>query len=107
MAGTTPRVCGGSREGIERRLQVEVPGGTYVEKRRERRAHPNRIRLAVATLAVVGAVGMTVVQAGPASANRSYHACFGTEFTAEEFAHAPGLPVEGEHVPVANGGCHE
>ena len=53
------------------------------------------------SLAAVGAVGLTVGLATPASANQAHHGCFGAEVVAEEIHHAPGFPVANELVPAA------
>ena len=73
------------------------------------RTRRNRIRTAVMSLAVVGAVGLTVGLATPASANQAHHGCFGAEVIAEEFAHAPSFPVAHELVPAAipPGSCED
>jgi hypothetical protein len=60
-----------------------------------------RIRTAVVGLAAIGAAGMTVGLATPASANQAQHGCFGAEVVAEEIHHAPGFPVAHELVPAA------
>jgi len=70
---------------------------------RARRTRRNRVRIAVASVATVGAAALTVGWATPASAQKSqaHHGCFGAEIIAEEIHHAPGYPVAHELVPAA------
>jgi len=72
-----------------------------MDVRTEPRPRRNRIRVAVVSLAALGAAGLTVGLATPASANQARHGCFGAEVVAEEIHHAPGFPVAHELVPAA------
>jgi hypothetical protein len=73
------------------------------------RTRRTRIHTAVVSLAAIGAAGLSVGLATPASAkvNQAEHGCRGTEVVADEFAHAPAFPIVHELVPAAIGGCLE